>query len=924
MTDLFHNLGLQTPWAMAAMLLLPAIWWLLRFIPPRPRQVRFPPTRILLELQKKQDTPDKMPWWLLLLRLLLSAALITGVAHILFSSSSLLGRQTQNLLLVVDDGWESAKNWTQRQDYIISVLDEAQRNNVAVSLATTTPKVGISAVEPQPAAIVADRIRALKPRALAPERVKLVDALQKSGATAPDQVIWISDGLNQADAQGFAKSLAAAFPNAARVMVAPNTSDLPLALANARLTGADIKVDILAPASSKQKVTVQARAADGHVLAETAADVGTTGSATLSLPIELRNEVQSLVIAGQDQAAARFLLDDRWRRKTVTLLSGESIEEQQPLLSPLHYVTRALEPYAEINVAPSAQNVKSSLDAGLSMLVLADIGALNDDLHADIAKWVEGGGLLLRFAGPHLANGNDDLVPVRLREGGRQLGSALSWETPQGLQAFAAKTPFDGVAIDPKVTVRKQVLAEPDAALADHTWASLADGTPLVTAAKRGKGMIVLFHTTANTDWSNLPLSGAFAEIMRRLVDIAPAAGSTKSAENATSLLAEQFSPRLMLSGNGDLVLPEPEAGTIATRDFDKTRASANALPGLYSRGGLERAINVEPLASQLVPIQTLGNGFAQTGFAPPDTISFAGWFFIAAFVMFLMDCLASLWIGGAFTGRTAALGAAMLAAIVVASPPDMARADPTEADIQAALQTRLAYVKTGDADVDHVSAEGLKGLSLVLADRTSAQLGTTAGIDIENDELVFYPLLYWPVTENAAELSPKAMAKIDSYMKNGGTIFFDLRDDGFGSESLQGSASPASQALQRIIGKLNVPPLEPVAEQHVLTRSFYLLNDFPGRYANGKLWVQAGGSGGADDPGTADGVSPIIIGYNDYAAAWAMDDSFAPLYAVSGGDDRQREFAFRTGINIVMYALTGNYKADQVHIPALLERLGQ
>jgi Domain of unknown function (DUF4159) len=75
---------------------------------------------------------------------------------------------------------------------------------------------------------------------------------------------------------------------------------------------------------------------------------------------------------------------------------------------------------------------------------------------------------------------------------------------------------------------------------------------------------------------------------------------------------------------------------------------------------------------------------------------------------------------------------------------------------------------------------------------------------------------------------------------------------------------------------------------------------------------------------GAIDGVSSIIIGSNDYAAAWALDDRGEPLYAVIPGIDRQREFAFRTGVNVVMYALTGNYKADQVHIPALLERLGQ
>ena len=115
----------------------------------------------------------------------------------------------------------------------------------------------------------------------------------------------------------------------------------------------------------------------------------------------------------------------------------------------------------------------------------------------------------------------------------------------------------------------------------------------------------------------------------------------------------------------------------------------------------------------------------------------------------------------------------------------------------------------------------------------------------------------------------------------------------------------------------------EPVPPEHVLTKAFYLMESFPGRYDQGPLWVERADTQGTV-AGNADGVSSIIIGSNDYAAAWALDANSEGLYAVIPGTGRQREMAFRAGINIVMYALTGNYKADQVHVPALLERLGQ
>jgi hypothetical protein len=110
-----------------------------------------------------------------------------------------------------------------------------------------------------------------------------------------------------------------------------------------------------------------------------------------------------------------------------------------------------------------------------------------------------------------------------------------------------------------------------------------------------------------------------------------------------------------------------------------------------------------------------------------------------------------------------------------------------------------------------------------------------------------------------------------------------------------------------------------------VLTKSFYLLDNFPGRWDGGPLWVEA--RSGSAEPGQAvraDGVSSIIVTSNDFAGAWARDDSGRPIFPVVPGGEMQREMAYRTGVNIVMYALTGNYKADQVHLPALLERLGQ
>jgi hypothetical protein len=246
---------------------------------------------------------------------------------------------------------------------------------------------------------------------------------------------------------------------------------------------------------------------------------------------------------------------------------------------------------------------------------------------------------------------------------------------------------------------------------------------------------------------------------------------------------------------------------------------------------------------------------------------------------------------------------------------------------VTASTTTPLAYVITGDAASDAISLAGLQGLTYVVGSRTAFEPGEPMGVDIASDELAFFPLLYWRVTAGAPMPDSATIARIDDYMRNGGTILFDTADELDRSLSPSGT-TPANDRLRAILATLDVPPLQPVPADHVLTKTFYLLSDFPGRFAGGPLWVEAlpdTPEEVADRPAQGgDGVSPILITSNDFASAWAIDANGAFLYPVVGGTSRQREYAFRSGINIVMYTLTGNYKTDQVHVPALLERLGQ
>ncbi len=916
MMAFLQALTFTTPVALAALLVLPLIWWLLRFTPPKPQSIKFPPLRLLLGLVPTQEQPDKTPLWLMLLRMAIAALIILGVAHPSFAPNAVTIDGKQPLLIIVDDTWASARSWAERRAILKELVNTARESGVTTSLATSAPSMRMADIVPRDADATLDLITALEPKALQADRAALLTRLKTAYLTAGAlRVVWLTDGLDPQSATSFATGLMTLANGRATVeALVPETAALPLAFAPPTTENGQFKIHLLrSDAGTQRGANVRVFATNGRSLADVKIDftsVNSQAEARLDLPIELRNEVQRLEISGESNAAATFLFDDRWRRKTIALQSGGSLEDAQPLLSPLYYVGRALEPYAEVTEPVNALGLKQQLDAGLSMLVLADIGIVPTETREAINPWLERGGVLLRFAGPRLAASHDDLVPVAIREGGRALGSALSWERPQSLQAFAEKSPFAGLPVDDNVTVSRQVLAEPDNDLPEKVWASLADGTPLVTASRQGKGLIVLFHVTANADWSNLPLSGLFVEMLRRITDLAPGAGG--GAAPGGTALQGSYVPRLAISANGELTAPLPDAKPIAPKDFDKATATPETPAGLYNRGSAERAINLLPSVTSLAAITSLPAGVLMKSLVPQPRQPLAPLLFTVALLLFLADTLAALFMGGAWHRlRTAAT----LFLLLVNIPTPAFAAD--DFAMKAAQDTRLAYVTTGNPTVDTISEQGLKGLSLVLADRTSVSPAEPMAVNIESDEIVFFPIIYWPVIEGATAPSATALAKMSDYMKNGGTIFFDLRDDQNGFEDV----GPSTEALRQILEKLDIPSLEPVSEGHVLTKSFYLMREFPGRYDSGPLWVERGDASVAS---SSDGVSSIIIGSNDYAAAWALDENGNSLYATIGSSDRQREMAFRAGINIVMYALTGNYKADQVHIPALLERLGQ
>jgi hypothetical protein len=888
------------PWLLLALAALPGLWWLLRVTPPAPRRQAFPPARLLRELPVVEETPSRTPWWLLLLRLLAAALIVVGLARPVWNATTGDGQEAP-LLVVMDNGWASATDWPDRVAAAGGALDGAARSGRRVALLATAPTETGEAPRPtgwMPAEEARARLAALRPHPWAPDRPAALAALEAWRDQSGFASLYVTDGLahGEDDAAPLMQALSAAgslqiargAPGASRALLPPRAEADRLVLGLRRAPGGPAtEAGVLA-------LTADGRALGRAVLPLVAGAVSAEGA--LELPIELRNTVTQLELEGDAPGAAGVvLLDERFRRRPVGLLAAQEEAADAPLTGALYYLDRALSPTAEIRRG----TLESLLSRRLAVLVLADRPLAEGPETEAVSRFVQGGGLLLRFAGPRTAERGDALLPVPLRAGERALGSALSWERPQTLAPFPENSPFAGLVPPQEVTVKTQVLAEPIPRLAERSWARLADGTPLVTFENRGAGRIVLFHVTANADWSDLPLSGLYIDMLRRLVALSSGvAGSEGEAPLA---------PVETLDGFGRLGAPPPAAGPIQAARLDSTLPGPRNPPGWYGtpgEGGERRALN---LSANLPALRSAaaapaGARVTQIGGVPAER-DLGPWLLAAALLLLAVDLLLSL--------QTRGLGVRTRAAMVALAllMPGMAAAQ----DGAAALATRLAYVVTGDPQADEVSRQGLTGLSEYVNRRTAVGLVEPVAIRPGQDDLSFFPLLYWVVLPDAPAPDTASVTALNTFMRNGGIILFDTRNEGSG----EGVSLGADAALRRVTRNLQVPPLAPVPDDHVLKRAFYLLAELPGRYSGGPVWVAR------DTDRANDSVSPVIIGGHDWAAAWAVDARGQNPYAVMPGGTRQRVLAYRFGVNLVIYALTGNYKGDQVHVPAILERLG-
>lgn len=887
------------PLFLGLLAVVPLLWWLMRILPPPVRKIYFPTAFLLKDIAAEEITASRMPWWLIALRALAIVLFILAFAHPILSSRQMIAGGEGDILLVFDNGWASASHWNERMQQAQRVLEKAAQSKKSVIILPTASRAEgeqlsfINAIDHDQAKSF---LSSLKPMPWSVDHAASAAAfqsIQKNNRIS--QAVYISEGLTLSGTDDFLNAMQS---NVGLTYIDMDRINQPVVFYrdDSKKKTLSFTAKRLGP-DQNAVIPVRAFSEDGSLLdkseisfrgGETSADY------SWNMPQDIALRATRFEAGAGDMASAVFWQVNK-ASSQVGILSNGNERAGNSILDENYYLRRALQEKFTVH----SGTLDLLLQKDIAVLVWPDSAILQADDAASLQQWVENGGRLIRFSGVNLLAQaeSDPLLPVELRRDERVMKSGLTGQEPLHLKDISADTALSGMEIPKDVTVTRQALAVPTPDVFEKTWISLEDGTPFVTAGKKGKGDIVLIHTTAGPSGSTLCYSGFYVEMLERLA-------SNAGLYSAQADVSDKLVLQRKMDGFGRLE-------SVSTREKETAAISAAAFspspetpPGIYSDGRTETIFNLSDRLGMMMPLRDIPSDATRLSLDHAEDGAIRQNLLLTAFILFFADVILRLLIIRNFNIKKIIPAAALMALCI--SAPAMAQTSPLPSELTSGVY--VGHLKTGDTQLDNLAQRGLEGLKEVVRMRTTIDFRGVVAVDPENDDLSFYPVLYWPLSNRQTPFTIKAMRSLQNYMRQGGLLVIDTRD---------GNSGSGMDHMRRMLSMIAVPALMPVPENHILGRSFYLLQEYPGVLNSQDVWVEK-----EPDPNN-DSVTSLLIGHEDWAAAWSFDENDRLRFAITPGGEMQREMSYRFGVNMMMMALAGNYKSDQIHVNEILKRFG-
>ncbi len=851
---MWDSFSFAAPWAFAALLALPLLWWLLRLTPPRPKRVLFGAFPLLKNLQTTQQITARAPWWLWLLRLILAATIITAAAHLQYNApTDQADADNTALILVTDNSAAAAANWPWLQSQTQRVLADAAQNNRAVLWLTTTGKNKYGL---QLASTVAAQIATAQPSPWPANLTELTDQLANN-AIAPDaEIIWLNSGAYP----DFPSELTDALANYSKLTVLQAPAQLAW-LSNWQ----NHAVTVERFNQNPQAGQLNWLDAQGHLLSSQSFDwpaAQTRLTIPANFPADKSHLIHAVQLAGQSHAGAMWLLDPPGLPPSG-IVKPSATHYSTPLLNPIYYLNNALQ---TLGAKPQIDELAVLLNQHLPIIMLPDI-VLDATQQNAVHTYIAQGGLLIRWLGPATLPALDDtLYPIPFLRQLRNSNSLTEHADILTAQAWPAHSALQAVPLPGDLTFAKVMdllPANPNVTV----LGSLQNQTPWLASQKIGKGQLIAIYTSATPEWSNLPITPLMPNLIAALLQQADIDQITTEPINRSDFVMQQ-----MVNAFGQIVKPTSPALIL---NNDTNIITPATPPGKYQNNTATRFLNLGANWQGLMPFD---HWPANTQFdyrtTPPASQDYSGYLWLAALCLLLIDSYVTLSMRGLLPRWPHGKSLAALGLLLILWAPQAHAAD----------EMGLGYLGPPQQPLQ----QALTTLQQNLNTRTTATFSAPIAVEPNTADLALFPVLFWQPTTSA--LAPNAAPAMQNYLSKGGMLVIFAGDD--------------AQNLATITKNLQLPALQTLPANHVLWHSFYLLQ--AGAWLTQPIWLDQ-----------------IAVNHESQIASVIILPADL-LDKMADPANTDRETAVRLFINVMIYALTGDYKSDQVHLPYILERLGQ
>lgn len=898
MIDFLNNVTFQNPEYFVFLLIVPILWKYFKEGPDRPVLKKFPAIILIAQNTSSDSTPIKKNY----LNLLLKTLLVFLITVLLANPSEKKDFKTKPLI-IIDNGWDSGPGWEKINKGINQFLESKKSNTFTIFPTVASNKNKFNYLFEKKEFEIREYLKGIKPLALKPNYILLSKELPNF-VQDDTKIFWFTNHYMNKEKKAFYDSI----KSKNLKIYSSSKEDFPIILSllsqedNIYSFGLinmnkDLDNFFIDCYDIKQRIIIRQKVSQDKIKY----DEQNFGNFSVEIPKEKNDLIYYFKISNSKSVSSVAIKSNYVKKKKIGLVQTNFQDNDNEYFRANFFVRKALESNYDLKSLPLDQ----LLSPNKSLIISDDFDTTFFGFEERILQWIGEGGTFLKFAGDKFLSHAENnqlssvlgIIPITKKV--ISVDGELSFKRNLSIAQISGKSPIRDFEIPKKIKINKYIeIPKNIDNLKLKFWVKLDNGAPLITQRPYEKGNLILVHLPANNEWSNISLSIFFPDLLNKIIQISRGINAEE--------VQQIFKPLKILDALGNLVEPRIDTLNLDSKIFMDSKLTRDNPPGLYKNELGFHGLNISDYLQNEYDYIYLPKEIIIDDFNSNSSFEIKNFLVLLCLLVFVCETLVNF-LGRDFLKFKYFNPLKVMFLILIVFSPNIVFANEK---LDYLGQTKLAYIQTGVEEIDRINYEGLREISSYISSKTSAILGSPIGLDLEKDEIDYFPIIYISLIKNAKNLNDISLGKLQNFINSGGILLFDCKAS---FESL--FVEDCLILFKKHYKNLDISAFKKLTSESTLSKSFYLLNSYPGR-KNEMVYIAY------NNQINNDKVLSIVIGNNDWTGAWAKDANNSFLLPLFENDKEQRDLSFRFGTNIVLYSLTGNYKSDQVHIPEILKRM--